>query len=193
MFKIEVDANGTIHHHYWMNKHEDDFLRFLPAQFTRMHGEEILPEHLTIYKIAEAKKDLLEGKMGQSEANELKYKVGKILVCRCEVAHFKVGDKVPLDIYEELRLDRDKKFKGSKDQDKLKTKKPASKLEDYQGKEVEVVTIKATDDLAIDAESLELELEGVQLVKWPYKKNEKKVKGKKEFVHFGGVEFLGNK
>ena len=83
MFKIEVEVNGETFGHYWMNKHEDDFLQFIPAQFTATYGEVITKENLTVYKFPEQDKNLLEGKINQHEKNTLDCSdSGKIKVCR---------------------------------------------------------------------------------------------------------------
>lgn len=189
MFKIEINVNGVIHHRHWRNKHEDDFLQFLPKHFTRELGELITPEMITAYLIDETEANLLDGKNDQSEINDIYYVDGKILVKRIEKAIYKVGDKVKLEEYEEMGLKRDGKFKDSKEKKDKKTKKPKTKKEDLAvGKDengddiievkVDVVTVEATDDLANDIESVELELTGTKLKQWPYDKNGK---------------FLGNK
>jgi len=63
MFKIEVTkADSSVEGFYWMNKHADDFAQFLPSQLTRQLGELITKDNISIIKIDEASKDLLEGK-----------------------------------------------------------------------------------------------------------------------------------
>lgn len=182
MFKLEVSVNGEIKHHYWMNRHKDDFIQFLPRQFTAMYGEEILPEHLTIYMIDEDKQPLLEGKLKQHESNGLAYALGKIKVIRKDKAKYKVGDKVKLEDYQTEALLRDEKFEKAKE--KHKVKDPKSKKEDWTNpdgsitSDVDVVTIDETESLALDMESLEMDLTGVQVSSYPYDKNGK---------------FLGNK
>lgn len=172
MFKIEVNVNGVTKHHYWMNKHNDDFLQFLPVQFTREYGEEILPEHITAYKIEESKMALLEGKLKQNEGNALAYEDGKILCKRLDKAKYKAGDKVRLEEYEAEAAKRDDKFKDAKDKEAVKVKAPNYKKENVvEGEEtieVDMVTIDGSEDLAQDVESLELELVGVALKEWPY-------------------------
>lgn len=188
MFKLEINVNGIIKHRHWRNKHSDDFLQFLPKFFTAEYGELITPENITAYLIDEVEAVLLDGKNGQSESNDIYYIDGKILVKRIEKALYKIGDKVSLENYETERLKRDEKFKDSKEKDKLKTKAPKSKKEDFiTGQDengidiienIDVVTVEINDDLALEAESLELELTGKKLKQWPYNS-----KG----------EFLGNK
>lgn len=203
MFKLEINVNGVIHHRHWRNKHSDDFLQFMPKFFSKEFGEIIRPEDIAAYLISELEGDILDGKDNQSELNGIYYINGKILIKRIQKALYKVGDKIRLEDYEKERLDRDDKFKDSKEKDKVKTKAPKSKKEDFisgkddQGNDIieaniDVVTVEATDDLAMDAESLEMELIGQKLKQWPYKENLSKDKnGKLKFPN--GIEFLGNK
>ena len=183
MFKIEVDVNGTIHGHYFMNAHEDDFIQFLPKHFIRTYGEDITPDKIKCFKMDESKMSLLEGKIAQHEANEIdESEAGKLKVCRVEKARFEVGQEVDLEDYDKVSLEREEKFKDAKKTKKKKapkTTKIVSRIVDEVAVDVEVVTVDATDDLAKDAVSLELELVGVEMENhYPYDS-----KGK----------FLGNK
>ena len=184
MFKYEVNFNGKVHIEYGINKHADDFIKFLPAHFTRVMGEEILPEHITIYKFDEKKKDLYEGKKAIHDANEEILEAGASLkILRVDKAKLKVGDKVELEIYLASAKEREEKFKDSKDHKDKIVKAPKSKIEsvdDGTGTMVDkdIVTIEIGDELAEDLISTELELVGTPLVQWPYDN-----KGK----------FLGNK
>ena len=184
MFKYEVNINGKTHIEYGINKHADDFIQFLPAHFTRVMGERVLPEHITVYKFDEDDKDFYEGKKAISKHNEEILEAGNSLkVCRVDRAKFKVGDKVELSDYLEKSKEREEKFKDSKDHKDKVVKAPKSKVEsvdDGTGTMVDkdIVTIEVGDELAEDLVSTELELIGTPLIQWPYDS-----KGK----------FLGNK
>lgn len=202
MFKIEVDINGVKHHDYWMNKHKDDWIRFLPKNLTEIHGEEVTKEMISIYKIDESKKPILTGKENISDFNFMSFSDGRIIIKRFDKAPFIVGEKVSLEDYLELKKKRDEKFKGSKDELKNKVKDPKVTKEDFldengdpvlvDGKvvKVDMVLIDNLEDLSKDAESIELELVG-ELVAWPYKENKIKDKKGKKFLHYDGFEFTG--
>ena len=187
MFKIEVNVLGKTHGHYWMNKHEDDFIRFLPKHFTRVYGEEITKDDLKIYLIEESKMDLLEGKINQSEFNELDFSQdGKILLKRYHKAVYKDGEFVKLQSYLSTREDRENTARGSKNP-QIITHYPTIKHDFGNGVE-DAIKIIVGNELINDFNSTELELVGIEMKNsFPYKTVKKTKKNP------SGIKFLGNK
>jgi hypothetical protein len=173
MFKIEVDVKGTTHGHYWLNKHEDDFLQFLPNHFTRQYGEEITKDQLTVYKVEESKKDLLEGKIEQHKKNKIDCdsEAGKIKVCRHDEAQVAEGDFVRSSEFEQKKTEREEIF--------MLTSSPQTVADiptvehDFGDGAEPAVEIPIGHELAYSYETLELELVGVELSQWSYDKNGK--------------------
>lgn len=178
MFKIEViNLLGEKENHYWMNKKEDDFLRFLPKQFG------VPVENINVYVMEDEEKDLYEAYLRSHENNEPDMSEdGAIKVKRKVEAKFKVGDKVKEEDYLAKKEKIKEEIKATKIKLKEKTKLKKVKVKedesDPNSAEIDMVEIEADDDLAKDHEETIKEFRGKKLKQWPYDKNGK---------------FLGNK
>jgi len=168
MFKIEVDVKGSIEGHYWLNRHEDDFIQFLPAQFTRQYGELITKDELTVYKFDESLKDLVEGKLEQHKNNGIFCEVtSKIRVCRRDEAKFSADEYTPRANFDSVKAEREAIFSDAA------TSQTVSDLttvaHDFGDGVEDAVQVPAAHELAAAFMSLELELEGTELVNsYPY-------------------------
>ena len=178
MFKIEVTIEGETHGHYWMNKHADDFIQFLPKQFSAMYGVLVKPEDIKVYKCPEEMKAITDSVFSVDKYNEFDFnEAGKIKVVRKMKARFKVGDVVSKEEYESEAEDRERKRRKSKKKAvrRKKVNRPNFKKKKKMRGEVEVdveeVTIEEADELAQDEETVELEVTGTKLKQWPYDKN----------------------
>jgi len=167
MFKIEVDVNGTAHGHYWMNRHKDDFLQFLPSHFTSQYGELITKEELTVFKFDEANKDLLEGKLAQHTHNMVDCSTSdKIKICRHDGALVNEGDKLPLAHFEEMKAYREAIFSDSATPQIVA--QPSTISHDFGDGAEDAIEIPVGHELAAAYTTLELELTGTALAAWPY-------------------------
>ena len=169
MFKIEVNVNGTTHGHYWMNKHEDDFLQFLPNQFTLQYGELITKDEITAYKIDEGNFALFEGKIKQHENNGLDCDeggAGVLRVCRKDEARLESDTYYPLEIFQKEKTEREEIFSSSKAPQVVADLATVS--HDFGNGEEDAVLVPAGHELTLEHCSVELEIIGEALSRWPY-------------------------
>ena len=169
MFKLEVEVNGETFGHYWMNKHEDDFLQFIPSQFTTEYGELITKDNITAYKIDENFKALFEGKLNQNSFNKVDCDsggAGKLRICRHDKSRFNVGTFLSLDIFEEEKARREAIFSDSAVPQIVTS--PDVIQYDFGDGVKDAIQLDSNNELVSDYSSVELELEGATLVKWPY-------------------------
>lgn len=168
MFKIEVTkpSDSSVHGFYWMNKHQDDFAQFLPAQMTRELGEVITKDDIVIIKIDEAQKDVLEGKLSVHEKNTLDcVTAGAIRVCRHSPA--KGSGIVPLAEFNALKAERESEMAGAVTPQTVTV--PATIQHDFGSGAEDAIDLTG-NELESDALSLELELTGTAIA-WPYDVN----------------------
>lgn len=182
MFKIEVNVNGVTHGHYWMNNHEDDFLKFLPKQFTAQYGELITKDEITAYKIDEANFSIFEGKLKQHKNNSLDCDeggAGVLRVCRKDKARLEADTHYPLEFFEKKKAEREEIFSSSQapqavtdlnivqyDFGRVDENEVAIGPED-------AVLVPAGHELTLEHCSVELEIMGEALSQWPYDDNGK--------------------
>ena len=174
MFKIEVDVNGQTFGHYWMNKHEDDFVQFLPKQFTSQYGELITKNELTIYKIDEDQFPLFEGKLKQHEKNGLDCDEGGpgvLRVCRKDEARLDSGSHYPREFFDQQKSERELIFSNS--QNPQTVSDPGTIQHDFGNGLVDAVLIPDGHELTLEHCSIELSLTGTPLSAWPYDENGK--------------------
>lgn len=167
MFKFEVNVNGTIYGRYWMNKHSDDFIQFLPAQFSREYGEVISKNEIAIYKIDEAIMPVFEAKMAKHEANELDAsETGKLKIIRKDDARVAEGEYMTLEAFNKAKAKREEIFADAVSPQTVSV--PATIQHDFgSGTEEDAVQIPAGHELASAYESLEFTATGT-LVPYPY-------------------------
>lgn len=171
MFKIEVNVNGTTHGHYWMNKHEDDFLQFLPNQFTLQYGELITKDEITAYKINEDQFALFEGKLQQHLKNDLDCDeggAGVLRVCRKDLPRLNAGF-CPRDIFDSQKSEREADFANAVTPQTVTDL--ATVQHDFGEGLVDAVEVPEGHELTLMYCSIELELTGTALSGWPYDEN----------------------
>lgn len=167
MFKVEVDVIGTIHGHYVMNSHDEDFLQFMPKYFTGIYGEVITKDQLTVYKIDEDKMPLLEGKLkNQNNSLDCDSELGKIKVCRHDDAKFLVDEYVPIDIFMGQKSQRESIFNNSSSPQTVS--EPTTVQHDFGNGLEDAKQIPAGHELSAPYSTLELELVGTALNQWSY-------------------------
>lgn len=173
MFKIEVTkADTSVVGYYWMNKHEDDFVQFLPSQFTRALGETITKDDIAVYKIAESSKDLLEGKISVHEKNciDCSTETGKIKVCRKDSAKYSLDEYIRLAEFTDAKAAREAMFADSATPQTVTV--PATEQYDFGDGLEDAVKLVVGNELISDYTTTELSLTGTALSPaYPYDVN----------------------
>lgn len=169
MFKIEVNVQGTTHGHYWLNKHSDDFIQFLPAQFTRTYGTTITKDNITAYKIDELSKDTLDTKL-LIDGNELDCsETGKIKVLRKHSAGASDEQYLTRSMFDMLKDEREQMTATST---APQTVTDLTTIQhDFGSGPEDAVLVPTGHELTLNFESLELELIGTALAQYPYDEN----------------------
>jgi len=169
MFKLEIDlGGGDIRHHYWMNKHADDFLEITRQQLSIHYGQTIASGDVTAYKIDEADQPVYEAKLAASRFNCLNCETtGVIKVCRMDGAKYLANDYVKLADFNRAKEMREAIFNGAVTPQTVTV--PSTVQHDFGEGNEDAVQLLAGHELLSAHSSDELTLTGTALSPaWPY-------------------------